>query len=724
MSKLNKKNVSDYLTEIKSTSTVELLEGASKEVNDLIASAKKRGILASGSRDLGLIKTIYAYTNRANSNKDMVLSGEFQKKFPQIVGKPMNINHERQMIVGVYIDYKYILKENKARAYATFFKSVYPELWDKVKSLKKKNKLSSSFEIWSPADKRKTSNGVQILKQIEIAGGALVFEENGIEPAFKDAKVLTVAKKTELDEATKSCMVYASKYKDKEIIVADDYFKQNVEENLRKFNEEAAKRLQQQAASSVICVNCTKEFQTAEQANIKCPGCFAILDIAGTVIYPPQIFNYSIQCPCGVNNWLKLAENDESADLKCQTCSKEYRVTFAKEIKNELLDKTKFLYTGEAICPQCNRTTSVSGDSKMGTIDVKCKHCPLTFKYNRAEINAKKQISQIAEILPEPIEKPKEEEKVEIPKEIEEKVKEEVKKEEIKKAPPVEEKPVEVKEEPKVEVKEEPKVEPKAEEVAKSTKEDISEEMLKTASQQVETEIKDYDPSGVIPTKEVTDYDLMKETENAMAQWKYCTCTKCGYSIAKKAGSPCRIKNCPKCKTALIGSNKKGKAAKSTKTLRKAVGKIIKEKKVNLELTKTYAAALAISKMREQKNIALVSAVKKTASQVISLREEVKKIEKEAEDKVTLYLNNAKTILSRRAELGSEYSESLSDSEILIEDKFERAKLEKENDLLKASKDKESEIIVGTKEALTLSALDKAAKEITEKACGRKKRIS
>ena len=70
------------------------------------------------------------------------------------------------------------------------------ELWKKIKSLKRKNKLSSSFEIWSPEDKRQNSNGVQILKQIEIAGGALVLEEDGVEPAFKDAKVLTVAKKT------------------------------------------------------------------------------------------------------------------------------------------------------------------------------------------------------------------------------------------------------------------------------------------------------------------------------------------------------------------------------------------------------------------------------------------------------------------------------------------------------------------------------------------------
>jgi len=147
--KLTNVEVKDFLTDYRDRCEIEFLEEGSKEKNDLIESAKKRGILLEGSRDLGALKTIYLFTDQANANGAVVKSKEFQKVMPQLVGKPMNILHNRKLIVGFYIDYRYIVADNKAIAYAIFFKSNYSELWEEAKELKKKGKLSSSFEIWA-----------------------------------------------------------------------------------------------------------------------------------------------------------------------------------------------------------------------------------------------------------------------------------------------------------------------------------------------------------------------------------------------------------------------------------------------------------------------------------------------------------------------------------------------------------------------------------------------
>ena len=239
MSKMTNLEVEQFLTNSGKTTDIEFLE-VGKEKNDLIESAKKRGILIEGSRDLGIIKTIYAFTDKANANKCILPSKEFQRKLPQIVGKPMNVGHIRDLIVGFYVDYKYILKENKEIAYAVFFKSIYPKLWEKAKLFRSRKKLISSFEIWSPDDKRKYfKDGTYELHQMEMAGGALIFEEHGELPAFKDAKVLEIARKDITSCVAEECLVCASKYKTEEILVADkDYFMENVKENIRKLNEE------------------------------------------------------------------------------------------------------------------------------------------------------------------------------------------------------------------------------------------------------------------------------------------------------------------------------------------------------------------------------------------------------------------------------------------------------------------------------------------------------
>jgi len=64
----------------------------------------------------------------------------------------------------------------------------------------------------------------------------------------------------------------------------------------------------------------------------------------------------------------------------------------------------------------------------------------------------------------------------------------------------------------------------------------------------------------------------------------------------------------------------------------------------------------------------------------------------------------------------------LSDSDLLNDDKFERAKLLKENDLIKASKDNEEDIVLGEKSEAKENEEQRLKKEIDAKAFGKKKR--
>ena len=222
-----------FLKDYEVSSTIEFLEKG-KEKSDLIQSAKKRGILVEGSRDLGLLKTIYCFTDKPNSNGAIVPSKELQKKLPQIVGKPMNQNHIREKILGFYIDYKYVLKENKAITYAVFFKSNYPEEWKEAKKLQKKGKLSSSFEIWT--DKKAPKTGNFVMTSLELAGGALLYEDEDIQPSFKDAKVLELAKKELPTYVQDKYLAFASESMEAEVgeIITADWALDDVKKNAEK----------------------------------------------------------------------------------------------------------------------------------------------------------------------------------------------------------------------------------------------------------------------------------------------------------------------------------------------------------------------------------------------------------------------------------------------------------------------------------------------------------
>ena len=683
--KLTNSDVMSFLGNVERTSSVEILSEGSKEKNDLINSAKKRGILAEGSRDLGLLKTIFLYTDLPNSNGAIIPSKEFRKIFPQIIGKPMNVSHNRRNIVGFYTDYRYIQKENKAITYAVFFKSNFPDLWEKAKKFQKKGKLASSFEIWSK-DKKVVSEKDQTysLNSMELAGGALIFEEYGEEPAFKNAKILALAKKDLAELVDNKCLCFASKYKNGKIICANGeceemefaetfnceciicHYKMSSEKHcielkcpkcsgqMRRAERPGAG--QPTSQGKIKCSNCGEELEyNGIDVQVKCSRCFALLNKEGVMQYPPQIKDFKMLCPsCKIGNWLIMSKTETGAKLRCLNCAKEYKITFDKAKPNEIMNKLQFVYCGSINCYQCGRSIDYSGVSTIKERTFKCPKCGLEFSYNIIEGERYKKISKIEEIKKEKTsdkeetKMDKKDEKVSEEK-VEEKKIEETKVEKVEEQPKVEET---LKAEKKVEAKEEKVEEPKVEEKTEA-KVEKAEEQPEAKAKEVKAEEapKVEEPKEEAKTEKVEDKPIEEKIEvkpEVEVKVEKAEETKVEVPVEKKV---------EEVKVEEIKTEVKPNEAE------------VKEEKVEVK----EEAKVEETKVKLAEAKKMVKALEKN---IEKLNEALKKVKENAEKEIAFYKANALEINKRREDLGET---ELSDKDILDDTKFAKAKADKEN---------------------------------------------
>jgi hypothetical protein len=809
--------VQEFLKDFEISSETCILEEG-KEKSELEKVAEARGMKIKGSRDLAVFKTIYAFADKSNSNGAILPKKELLRVLPQIIGKPVNINHNRRFVVGHYIDYKFKQKDSKVIAYGVFYKSNFGDEWTRAKELLKKKKLSSSFEIWSPDDKREVvGKGKYKLHFIEIAGGAFIYEDKNNVPAFKDAKVLKMARK-EVPE-----LVYASKYNEEEIITSDkDYFRDSVEENLRKLNEEKTKEKEESKPkektetpkieekkepvkveekekvkiekkepaekpkveketkkeeikvepkpkekeepkvenNKIKCSNCGHEWERGSQKEYamgseQCLNCKAILKQDGTMIYPPQIIDFKVSCPsCRMGSWLLMEKSDKKAKVRC-SCKKEYNLTFAEKKDTEMLDKINFPYSGSVSCSQCGKRNYYEGISGITSRNIKCKECGLEFPININKAKEYKKISKIEEIEVKKIEKtsekggndkvelksdkskietPKEKVKVEKPKE---EIKAEEKKEEVKVDKPKE------KEEPKVEkskVEETPKIKeaPKTEEKVETAKVDtnpglnmladfvvvdgtyypkkVAEEMNKAKEAKPEPIVKEekqgndlvYEMRDKIePTKEElkkAEFEyIIEETEEEIKVEARELETSARLTTEQRNALPdnmfavvVRVKNKRTGKMRKIRMfpiNDKAHVRNALARLGQPAPKAtLKRLGVSIEKVK----AKILRRARQLKMTQLIkrykAGINKLTSHVISLKKEVANVKDEMSQKIEFYKKNAVEINKRREELG-DFGNDLTDEHILNNDKFEKARLEKENVDLKTSVETSSDVV-------------------------------
>ena len=215
---MNNKDYQKFLNSIILHSKFNIIENA-KEDSKLMEIAESRGINVEKATDLAFFKNVYALTDVPNANKCILPKDAIEPALDTINGKPIDIDHIRTAVVGHYLGAE--IEDDVIYAYGVLYKASFADEWEEAKKLFDAGKLSTSFEIFCAQDDREYhSDGTYSLLKPIIAGGAILFKTT---PAFKEAKVLEVAKKRKYDTTTWSSdsveLVCARKEED--IIQAD-----------------------------------------------------------------------------------------------------------------------------------------------------------------------------------------------------------------------------------------------------------------------------------------------------------------------------------------------------------------------------------------------------------------------------------------------------------------------------------------------------------------------
>jgi DNA-directed RNA polymerase subunit M/transcription elongation factor TFIIS len=119
------------------------------------------------------------------------------------------------------------------------------------------------------------------------------------------------------------------------------------------------------------------------------------------MLYPPQDLNFSLNCPNdSANNWLIVSSEDNGAKVRCQSCGKEYDLTFKQmpEDMKTMLSKIQFLHSGSAPCWQCGSFNNYSTTSHQKEVHLHCSKCGLDYIF-KPFIKLKRDISTISESI-------------------------------------------------------------------------------------------------------------------------------------------------------------------------------------------------------------------------------------------------------------------------------------------------------------------------------------
>ena len=357
---LNSIQVQEFLTDFEETSTIELLEEGGKEENELFQIAEARGILLKGSRDLAGFKTVYTFADKANGNKARLPKKVLLRALPGIVGKPVDIDHNRSRVIGYYIDYKYIVKDESVVAYGIIFKSNFAEEWKTAQQLFRSGKLTSSYEIWCPKGKRKyLPDGTYELTEQEVAGGAILFKTK---PAFAEANVLEMAKINDED------MVYASKHHhpcEEMIIKGETICRKCGNCKHEETPEVADKKDEVGTKPALVAPFAISEKEKPENK-----------DVVGQKPRnnPPHSVasvEESMTCPkCaykGIPNKKVVGDKTNTYTYACSQCNADISTPFSSSVKCAncayIIDKP-FVTANEIKCPECKAILNQKGETK------------------------------------------------------------------------------------------------------------------------------------------------------------------------------------------------------------------------------------------------------------------------------------------------------------------------------------------------------------------------
>jgi len=415
--RLTNTGIQSFLQDFKENSRTQIYESG-KQKDEIIAIAKaKMGIDLKNNSDLAGFKTIYTFADKFNGNGSRLPKQLLLKALPTLIGKPVNINHVRNYVVGYYIDYCYVEAKDQVVAYGLFFKSNFGEEWAEAKNLLKSNQLGTSHEVWSPEKTRKYfADGTYESTVIEFAGGALIYRGQP-DPLMPGRKMHTAHRGCDVLELAMQHMdkkpgdmLFASLEDSKKIYNKEDLIvASEAEEFVERIKEDIQQRVDSgsykennspQQVPKVICEHCKYEFETLEVGEITCQECKSIIDRTGKVLFPPQVIDFNFNDPDdGYANWRLIENSNESAIIKNTDTGKIYELNFKMSDSNdEILNKISFVYIGSASCPQCGYTQSISTSSKDENFELNCPRCELRFHKNIKRDGLRKQITNYIDI--------------------------------------------------------------------------------------------------------------------------------------------------------------------------------------------------------------------------------------------------------------------------------------------------------------------------------------
>ena len=340
-----------FFSDLTFNSEYEFLEEA-KDKSELMEIAQRRG-LRLPSPDLAVFRCVYALCDSPNLNGCILPCDEVSKALDSLIGKLIDVDHERNRAIGHWIDKKQV--DGKIIAYGALWKSAFTEEYKHAKLLMDQKKLRVSFEAWG--DHEPVTKNTYNLNRIHFAGGAILLKTK---PAFPEAKVLE--------------------------------FSSVVKNTLNTGKTETL----------VKCQYCNHEFDWDGVLEFKgdakkCPKCFAIIDSTGKVIQIPQIIDFSINCPSCKGSIEITKRGEDTAEVKCVNCAREYEITFELADKANSTSLLDVIDTRKASCPQCGNAVSFGLFFSEKEIDLHCKHCGLNFPYKAEYRVAKKIVKKIVE---------------------------------------------------------------------------------------------------------------------------------------------------------------------------------------------------------------------------------------------------------------------------------------------------------------------------------------
>jgi len=169
------------------------IEAKAQKSQKPIANVIKKLNLVFPNSSLGFIHARYASFSEANGNS-VLLAETVKEDVPKLLFTQANYQHKREYgpVLGSILDAWVNEDTNEIEIVFSFYKTLYPKLWEQAQEDLNNNNLTVSFELMvSKSNIEILANGVKKLHRVDFDGVGVLF--SGTKPAFKNGFCLESA---------------------------------------------------------------------------------------------------------------------------------------------------------------------------------------------------------------------------------------------------------------------------------------------------------------------------------------------------------------------------------------------------------------------------------------------------------------------------------------------------------------------------------------------------